>query len=101
MQKLIYSNYKILFKQRICQQLQEVHDLASGYGGGYSESVPELEAEYCQDINAKERYDHILLKQKQKRLKHAGFNIPPVSVDKPITKFNLKVTYDWSKVENN
>lgn len=88
-------------KQRICQQLQEVHDLASGYGGGYSESVPELEAEYCQDINAKERYDHILLKQKQKRLKHAGFNIPPLSADKPITKFNLKVSYDWSKVENN
>lgn len=99
---------KKINKQRICQQIQEVKDLVSGYGGGYSESVPELESEYCHDIFAEERYNHVLLKQKQKKLKHAGFNIPPLthsavledeSMDKPITNLNLNVSYDWSKVK--
>jgi hypothetical protein len=102
------NNANKINKQRICQQLQEVNDLVSGYGGGYSESVPELETEYCQDITAQERYNHLLLKKNQKRLKNAGFNIPPLgknneSLDKdtnrPVTNFNLKVSYDWSKVE--
>jgi len=95
-------------KQRICQQLQQVNDLVSGYGGGYSESVPELETEYCQDITAQERYNHLMLQKNQKRLKHAGFNIPPLgqndeslhkNTNQPVTNFNLKVSYDWSKVE--
>jgi len=80
------------------------------------------------DANAEERYNHMKLQHNQKRLKGAGFdyNIPPFeeykkkemeqqvnrkgnpkqssvsapvsNPQKPLTNFNIKTTYDWSKI---